>query len=265
MNQYKVIDIHAHIFPEKVAERAVESIGKYYGISMSGSGTVEDLINSGRKINTCKYVVHSTATKVEQVKVINDFIAEALTVADSFIGFGTLHPGLEDIGFEVDRIISLGLKGIKLHPEFQEFNIDDDEMMPVYRAVEGKLPILMHMGDELKNSSRPKRLAKVMHMFPKLTVIAAHFGGYQMWDESMEYLIGKNVYLDTSSSLWKLKPEEAVKIIRTHGVENVLFGTDYPMWTHEDEIIRFDKLGLNEEERDHILWKNACRLLNVEI
>ncbi|MCR4436084.1 MAG: amidohydrolase family protein [Clostridiales bacterium] len=263
MKEHKIIDIHTHIFPEKIAEKAVESIGKYYNIPMYGAGTAADLLQSGKKIHVSKYVIHSTATKVEQVRSINDFIAGVAAGYSSIVGFGTLHPGLENVGLEVDRIISLGLKGIKLHPEFQEFNIDDEDMLPVYKAAEGKLPILMHMGDEVKTSSSPERLVKILGMFPDLTVIAAHFGGYQMWDQSMEHLVGKNVYFDTSSTLFRLDRRKAVEIIRKHGVNKILFGTDYPMWDHAGELERFNRLELTEEERELILWKNADRLLNI--
>ncbi|HHW47268.1 MAG TPA: amidohydrolase [Clostridiaceae bacterium] len=263
MEIQKIIDIHAHIFPEKIAEKAVEAIGNYYGAKMPEKGTVDALIESGRQIGVYKYVVHSTATKVEQVMAINDFIAESVAANRSFIGFGTLHPGFKKIKDEVDRIIKLGLKGIKLHPEFQGFSIDDDEMMPIYQAVEKKLPILMHMGDENKTSSSPARLAKVIDMFPGLTVIAAHFGGYMMWDDSIRYLVGRNVYFDTSSSLWKLDRKKALDIIRKHGADKILFGTDFPMWSHQDEFQRFQKLGLTKGENELILWKNASRLLGT--
>lgn len=258
-----IIDAHAHIFPDKIAEKAVESIGDYYGIAMSGTGTVAGLLESGSRAGIYKYVVHSTATKMEQVKPINDFIAQVKEENESFIGFGTIHPDLADIDSEVDRIAALGLEGIKLHPDFQEFNIDDESMMAVYRAAEGKLPILMHMGDEVKTSSRPRRLAKVLDLFPRLTVIAAHLGGYRMWDEALECLAGRNVYFDTSSSLFVLEPERAAGIIRNYGVEKVLFGTDYPMWTHEDELWRFNRLGMTEKESRLILSENALRLFNI--
>lgn len=264
MKATKIIDAHVHIFPEKIAKKATESIGSYYDIQMFGEGTVEDLLIKREKVNIYKYIVHSTATKVEQVESINDFIAEVQSENKSLIGFGTLHPGLGDVESEVSRIISMGLKGIKLHPDFQDFNIDDECMMPIYKAIEGKLPVLIHMGDEEKTSSSPNRLANVLKLFPKLTVIAAHLGGYQMWDESMKYLVGKNLYMDTSSSLAILDKEKVMDIIRKHGVEKILFGSDYPMWSHEDELRRFYELDLTYEERELILWKNASRLLDIE-
>lgn len=259
---YKVIDMHAHIFPDKIAERAVESIGKYYNIRMSGPGTVDGLLEAGSKIGVSKYVVHSSATHVEQVMTINDYVFSVQSSHNNLIGFGTLHPGLEDVDLEVERIISLGLHGIKLHPEFQGFNIDDTAMLPVYKAIEGKLPVLIHMGDENKDSSSPARLAVILDKFPELIVIAAHFGGYSMWDESSKYLIGRNLYMDTSSALSFLNPEKAVEMIRRHGVHKMLFGSDYPMWDHEEELERFLKLDLTEDERRAILFENAQRFLS---
>lgn len=262
-NKYEIIDMHTHIFPGKIAAKAVHSIGSYYGITMYGPGTVEGLIESGRKIGVSKYIIHSSATTVDQVKRINDYVSKVKSGHEEFIGFGTLHSGLDDIDAEVDRIIALGLKGIKLHPEFQNFVIDAEEMLPVYRAIEGRLPLLIHMGDENKDSSSPHRLSRIINMFPRLTVIAAHLGGYQMWDEACECLIGRNVYMDTSSSLYFLAPEKAVRMIRAHGVEKVFFGSDYPMWDHEEELERFLKLELTEDERKAILAGNAKRFLQT--
>jgi len=264
MENLKIIDIHSHIFPEKIAEKAVAAIGRFYDYPMLGSGTITDLLESGAKAGISKYVVHSTATKSSQVPIINDFIAEAQALNNCLVGFGTLHPDIEDFDSEVDRILSLGLKGIKLHPDFQGFNIDDNEMMPIYQAAQGKLPILMHMGDATRTNSHPKRLLKLLDAFPNLIVIAAHLGGYMMWDESLAYLVGKNVYFDTSSSLFKLSTKEALKIIRKHGVEKVLFGCDYPMWSHEYELEKFKSLNLTEQEQNLILSENACKLLDLK-
>ncbi len=260
---YDIIDIHAHIFPDKIAEKAVDAIGRYYGVSMRRDGTVDGLLESGRNIGVEKYIVHSSATTVEQVKAINDYVSGVTRDHPEFIGFATLHPDMPDIPAEVDRIISLGLKGLKLHPEFQHFTVDDDSMMPIYEAVEGRLPVLIHMGDRNVDSSSPIRLARVLDKFPQLTVIAAHFGGYSMWDLSCEYLIGRNVYMDTSSTLDFITPERAVDMIRKHGADKMLFGSDYPMWDHREELNRFLALDLTEEERRAILFENAQKLLSI--
>ena len=264
MDNNKIIDIHAHIFPEKIAQKSTESIGDFYGIPIRGKGTTEDLLEQGKKVNVYRYVVHSTATKVEQVESINEFISQVQLSDERIIGFGTLHPDLPDVQKEVDRLASLGLKGIKLHPDFQRFNIDDETMMPIYEAAEGRFPILVHMGDARSTASSPRRLVKVLDRFPALTVIAAHLGGYSMWDEALEYLVGRDLYLDTSSSLWILDKSKAEDIIRKHGANKVLFGTDYPMWLYEEEIKRFESINLTQEEQELILWKNAAELLNIK-
>jgi uncharacterized protein len=258
-----IIDFHAHIFPEKVAKKATEAIGRYYDIKMTGNGTASGLILEGKKIGVKKYIVHSTATIPAQVEVINDFIGQICVQYPSFVGFGTLHPGFKNHDAEMDRIISAGMKGIKLHPEFQHYSIDDDLMMAVYKAVAGRLPILMHVGDEKKDSSSPARLRRILDRFPDLVVIAAHLGGYRVWQESRNLLVGTKVFFDTSSTLAFLKPDEACDIIRSHGADRVLFGTDYPMWTHQDELSRFMQLPLSDDEREKILWKNAAKLLKI--
>jgi len=264
MSKYRIFDIHTHIFPEKIADKAVGAIGEYYGIEMDGNGTAEALLESGSKIGVDKYLVLPTATKVEQVQSANDFIAEMQKEHSNFIAFGTLHPDLSDPAAEIDKIIGMGLRGIKFHPEFQNFSLDDKEMLPFYKALEGRLPVLIHMGDENSDSSHPKKLARILEDFPGLTVIAAHFGGYRAWDESCEYLVGKKVYFDTSSSLFKLDRAKAVQMIRSHGVEKMLFGTDFPMWLHTEEFDRFMKLDLTEDERRMILYDNAAKLFGID-
>lgn len=260
--KYPIIDIHTHIFPDKVAAKAVAATGSYYGVQMYRSGTVDDLLDSGSHIGVRKYIIHSSATIARQVCAINDYVCGVQSIHPELIGFATLHPGLEDIRGEVDRVIALGLKGIKLHPDFQNFAIDDEDMMPIYEAIEGRLPVLIHMGDANSDASSPVRLARILDKFPGLVVIAAHFGGYRMWDLSCKHLIGKRLYMDTSSSLAYISPEKALDMIRMHGVDKMLFGSDYPMWDHKEEFERFMRLELTEEERSAILFSNAKRLLS---
>jgi hypothetical protein len=166
---------------------------------------------------------------------------------------------------ELSRVRSLGLLGLKLHPDFQGYFVDDSSMDIVYSTIEGIMPVLIHAGDQNCEFSSPKRLANVLNRYLKLTVIAAHLGGYSRWDEAEHYIIGRNCYIDTSSSLWALPPEKAVDIIRRHGVDRVLFGTDYPLVRHTEELKRFYTLGLTEEENSKILFENAKRLLKLDI
>lgn len=260
---YRIIDAHAHIFPEKIAEKAVKSIGAFYDLEMTGSGTSERLIESGKEINVEHYLVCSTATRPEQVKPINDFIYAECQAHPEFVGFATLHPDMEDIEGEMERILSRGFKGIKLHPDFQEFNIDCDAAMEIYRLCEGKVFVLFHTGDARYEFSRPRRLANVCERFPDLKCIAAHFGGYQQWDEAYAVYNSPNIFMDTSSSLFTLDKEKALQFIERFGVKKFFFGTDFPMWRHAEELERFFGLGLSEADNRAILYDNFVNTIGV--
>lgn len=252
----KIIDAHAHVFPEKIAEKAVTSIGEFYDIPMRGNGTSEMLLKSGATIGVEKYLVCSTATKPQQVEPINDFIYGECQKHQEFVGFATLHPFMDHLEQEIERIQSLGFKGIKLHPDFQLFHIDDERAMEIYKRVEGKLMILFHTGDARYDYSRPTRLARVCDKFPDLKCIAAHFGGYQNWDEAYEVYDSKNIFMDTSSSLYQLTPEQALKIMDKFGMSQFFFGTDFPMWSHQQELERLLNLQLKKEDLEAVLYWN---------
>lgn len=261
-----IIDFHAHIYPGKIAEKASKVIGEFYNMPMCYNGSVQRLLESGSQIDVTKYIVHSTATKPEQVESINNFIIEETRLHSDFIGFGTIHPDYQNFEFELERIKNAGLKGIKLHADFQKFQMDDEKMDKIYEAVQNQgLIILAHAGDYRFDFSSPKRIANVIKKHPNLKFVAAHFGGYTEWDKSEEFLVGKNVFFDTSSTLFKLPIEKAMQMIKKHGVEKFLFGTDYPMWNHKEEFERFSTLPLSEEEKQMILYKNAANLLNLSL
>ncbi len=264
----KIIDTHAHIYPAKIASLAKENTGAFYNLKMHAKGaTAQALIESGEQIGVSKYIVHSTATKVKQVKSINNFVTETTKLFPQFIGYATLHEemSLYEIEDEVNRIIKAGLKGFKLHPDFQRFNIDSKKATNIYQCVAGRLPILFHVGDMRYDFSSPVRLSKVAKSFPTLTCIAAHLGGYTRWDEALLLRECDNVFFDTSSTLFRLPKERAKNLIDSFGYERVMFGVDFPMWTHADELQRFLSLGLSAKENEAILSQNAQRLLNVKI
>ena len=260
-----VIDAHAHIYPLKIAEKATEVIGEFYDIKMSlPAGTSERLILDGKAAGIDKFVVHSVATKAKQVESINNFIAEECEKHNEFIGFMTLHQDLteEEIFSEVERCVKKGISGIKLHPDFQRFYIDDENVFKIYRAAgEFSLPILFHTGDDRYEFSKPFRLAKVAKLFPKNRFIGAHFGGYRCWKELDCYKGLENVYFDTSSSLPFISPEFARELIGKFGEEKFFFGTDFPMWKASDELARFDSVGLSERAREKIFSENLLSLL----
>ena len=263
----KIADAHTHIYPAKIAEKAVHAVGDIYNIPMTGGGTAEDLIVSGDRVGTKYYLVCSVATKPEQADSITTFIAEECKKYSQFVGLGAYHQDVPKPDKLLETVKELGLRGIKLHSDFQRCNIDDPKLMPVYDMLcQLNLCVLFHMGDDRYDFSAPKRLVKVLEKYPNLKCIAAHFGGYQRWQEARECLAkaGENLYFDTSSTLAFLEKEQAVEAIHTFGTDRMLFGTDFPMWTHEDEVKRILNLSLSEQENTQIFFENFQRLFHIE-
>lgn len=264
-NNYYIIDAHAHIYPEKIALKASQAIGDFYHIEMRYAGTSEGLLEEGKSAGVDRYLVHSVATTPGQVRSINNFILSEMKKHPEFIGFITLNPDMtvEDMAIEVDFALENGFKGVKLHPDFQKFYVDGARAEKIYKAVDGRLPILFHAGDKRYGYSKPERLATVARLHPAQKIICAHFGGYSEWSEIDCYDGLKNVYFDTSSSLFELSPEKAVNYVRRFGVEKFFFGTDYPMWNAVEEVERFLKLDLTETERKKIFSENLIEFLHL--
>ena len=261
---YRVADAHAHIYPGKIAEKATASVGRFYDIEMDEVGLPHILHEEGTAAGIERFLVCSVATKVEQVESINTFIAEKCRKYPAFLGLGAWHQDITDVEGELDKIQALGLRGIKLHPDFQEFHIDDDNMLEVYAECTRRgLAVLFHTGDDRMDFSSPRRLAKVLEKQPDFLCIAAHLGGYREWLDARAVLQGTNVYIDTSSSLWACSVEDARQNIAHFGVDKTLFGTDFPMWTPKDELERFFSMGYGEEDNRKMLFDNFARLFNV--
>ncbi len=266
INNISVIDAHCHIYPEKIAAKAVNGTDTFYGEHSVGSGIVDDLIKREQKAGVDKFVVQSVATTPHQVSRINHFIADEVKKRPQILtGLGTLHPDSDDIKGDIDELISLGLKGVKLHPDIQAFKLDDYRCLKIYEICEEKgLPLLIHTGDYRYDFSNPNRMLPILDIYTNLIIVGAHLGGWSIYDEAAEkYKNYKNFYVDCSSSFNYLKPEKAKEIIRTYGAERVLFGTDYPMWDAKTELDYFLSLGLDEWEIQCILNKNAKKIFGV--
>lgn len=256
-----IIDFHAHAFADKIADKAVEQLASYYELEINNRGYLKDLLASADEAGISKIVLLAAATNAAQVQLTNDWMASAVT--DRIIGFGSLHPDYKEFEAELERMKGLGLRGIKFHADFQAFDIDDPRMWPIYEAIGDRFLVMFHVGDKKSVFSHPARLARVLDAFPRLRAVAAHLGGWSQWQEAQEFIIGKNVYVDTSSTSWCCDPETAVKMIRNHGVDRVLFGTDYPILTHQEEVDLLLKLPLTDTEKEKILGLNAKELLEI--
>jgi predicted TIM-barrel fold metal-dependent hydrolase len=179
-----------------------------------------------------------------------------------------MHQECPDFAEELDHIKALGLSGIKIHPDIQGVDIDDKRMYELYSLMEGELPLYLHMGDNRPQYrfSEADKLIKIMKEFPRLKVIAAHFGGYMAWDKARDLVkAGKdNIMFDTSSSLWAMTTEFGNELISILGAEKLMFGTDYPVMHAENELKLFMKLSLTERERENIFYNNAKNFLTFK-
>ena len=259
----KIIDIHTHVYPDAIAAKAAQNVRNYYDIGRNMDGTPQMLLQRGTMAGICQYVILPVAVRAENVDSINHFILEQVHAHPCFIGLGTLHADMEHIADAAENIAALGLRGIKFHPDCQHFDIDDPRLFPAYEAIQGKLPVFLHMGDKRYNYSHPARLRKVLQLFPKLEVMAAHFGGYSMYETACRELKDTNCIMDVSSSLMFMAPGEAEHYINLYGAERMAFGTDYPVWDPVEEVERFLRLDLTAQQQEQIAWKTAAAFLKL--
>ncbi len=278
-NHFSILDAHCHVYPDRVAPKAVEMTGAFYESSAAGTGMVQDLLALGEEAGFDAYIIQSVASTPHHVASINRFIAEEVEADTRLSGLGAMHPDTEDKRAAIREILALGLHGVKLHPDMQRFAIDDPRAYAIYElCADHRLPILMHMGDPRCDFSHPDRLHRVMCDIPDLVVVGAHMGGWDNWDYACDRLSGhKNLYVDSSSSIAAagkhhglvpeivyLDSDHATRLIRAWGVDKVLFGTDYPMWSPKADVEAFFDLPLTDAERRAILRDNACRVFSID-
>ena len=266
----RIIDAHCHIYPDAIARKAVSAVDKFYdGLPEDHcDGTIASLLAVGSAAGIRHYIVHSVATKPEQVHSINAFIAgSAAASGGAFTGLGTLHPDSADQRGDFEALRALGLRGVKLHPDIQRFPVDDPRVMDIFALCEAAgLPVCVHTGDYRYDYSNPNRVVNVLRAFPKLKFIGAHLGGWSVWDAAARRLPDfPNMWVDTSSSFRWLTPERSLDILRAYGSKRVMFGTDYPMWTPRPDIDRLLSLNLTDDEREDIFWRTCARLFEIEI
>lgn len=257
-----ILDFHTHVYPEKIADKGVAYTLDFYEFPHhhQGFGTIGHLNKSCAEAGVTDKVLLAVSTRADQVESINNFTSSLLD--HHTFGFGCMHPDYPQPELELERFASLGLIGVKFHSDMQQCDIDDPRLYPVYRwAAEHHMPVCLHMGDPRYDYSHPRRLARVLDDFPNLVVIAAHFGGYRRWEEAKQYLCGRQVYFDTSSSLPYSDIETLKEVFALHGTDKFLFGTDYPLTSQADELKRLDALNLSADAKEAVLWQNGKALL----
>ncbi len=261
-----LIDFHTHCFPDKIAPKAIEKLAHASGgLTPYTDGTVDGLRARMAADGVDKAVVLNIATNAHQQQAVNDFAA-AINSED-IVAFGSVFPYAEDALQELERIKALGLKGVKLHPDYQGFAVDDIRLKPLYRKI-GELGLItvFHAGVDYgfppPYGCMPERLAAALPWFDS-PVVAAHFGGIDSYDGVLQHLAGLPLYLDTAMSYAMLPRYYAEKIIEKHGTDRILFGTDCPWHTAPMEQRLLEHLDLSDEDKTNIYSKNAQKLLHL--
>lgn len=267
-----MIDFHTHLFPDPIAPKALASLqagaqrveGK--AVAPQTDGTRAGLIASMKENGVDVSVVLPIATKPSQTPTINRFAGTVQT--DGLLSFYSLHPAQEDWEAVLESIAAEGAKGIKLHPEFQSADVDSPEMIRILKKAAGlSLMVVLHTGKDIgvppPVHCTPEQLARALDAVPDVCVVAAHLGGWRMWDQVESCLVGRDLYLDTAFVADYLAPEQYLRIIRKHGAHRVLFGSDSPWECPAHTLKGLQALGLTKEEMQLITHDNAARLLGI--
>lgn len=258
------IDIHTHAFPDGIAERTIAALEAEGDWTAVGNGTIAGLVESMDAADIDVSCVCAIATKPDQVKGILKWCKKIHS--DRIEPLPSVHPKTPKAAKWIRRFAKANLAGIKLHPMYQDFLADDPVLDPILSAVqECGLFVALHCGNDIAfpgdARAAPVRVRRLADRHPDLKLLCTHLGGWQAWDEAERYLLGTHVHIETSFSVGLLGPERAAEIIRRHGPDRVLFGTDWPWADQKEELALLDRLDLDAADRRRILWSNAAKLL----
>lgn len=264
----RVIDAHAHIFPDKIAEKATVATAEYFNMPEPPNhhGKVRELLDVLGEAGIEYAMVFSAATTEHQVEHINRYIWEEAQAHPQFIPCGTIHADYaahQDFRTELAWMRGHGLHGLKLHPEFQNFTLDDERLFPVFEEMERTdMFLISHTGDPRVNVSGPERMRRVAETFPKLRCIATHLGNWGDWKLETIRPIAQlpNLYVDISSSFSYVEDKRPLMdIMHTYDPSHIFFGSDYPIWCPRKELEKILQLGIEPGLLENILFHNFAR------
>lgn len=261
-----IIDAHTHVWPDRIAELALGG-NRVPGLEARGDGTVgglgRDMAESGVDVSCCLAI----ANEARHVDSVNRFVAGLAD--ETHVPFGTVHVELS-VEENLASLERHGITAVKIHPLFQRYALDDPRLWEIFEAFGSDYAVITHVGeggDELTNGlSSPRMIRDISRQFPDLRLIACHFGGYKILDDAEEMLAGADVVLETSwpPSLATLRPERVRALIRKHGAERIVFGSDWPMTSPAEEIRAIEGLGLSDDETKLVLGGTLARVLSLD-
>ena len=260
-----IIDCHMHVWPDHIAEAMLSQ--RPAGMELRFDGKLSGLLRTMDESGIDMGLALGVAIKASTVARTNEFIGSL--PRDRLVPFGTVHPDLS-VEENLKHLQDNGIVGVKLHPLFQSLSLADPMVHEILAALaEARVPVVTHVGagaDDASNErGAPVLLRAVADRLPDLTLIACHFGGYHRLDEAEQHVVGSSVVLETSwpPTLAELEPDRLVALIRRHGADRLVYGSDWPMADPAAEIAAIRGLGLTTAERDGILGGNLARILGL--
>lgn len=284
-----IIDIHTHIFPDKIAERALGSLSGSSHVKPSASGTMEGLLFSMEDAGIDISVALNVATNIDQVPKLNKLAISQVAINPKIIMFGAMHPDFPDKEKELVSLKEAGVLGIKLHPLFQNRDIKDKGYQEIFKICNDlDLIVLTHAGMDISypgvDLCNPRDLRDIADRFPDLRLVLAHMGGWMQWDIVMSCLVDTGVLVDTAYSIGRMNPvsgeadkiqfgkellimedEDFVKMVESFGADRVLFGSDSPWASQYYMVEKIQNLPLSNENKDLIFYKNSAKLLGISL
>ena len=254
--------MHNHVWPDKIAARALE--GSIPEMPLQGDGTVAGLYAAQDAAGIDYSVCLAVAPEPEHLERANTFVGQLDRTR--LIPFGTVHPR-RSVAENLASLSASHVSGVKLHPTFQKYRLDDSGLFDILEALAGSYPVIVHVGGGGGDGSEstPEMVRDIVRALPTLTLIACHFGGYHHMDNAMRTLIGEPVYFDTSwpPSVGTLDPSVLRRIVDELGSDRILFASDWPTASPAKEISSLRSLGLPEDDLQLILGGNAQRILTL--
>lgn len=277
-----IIDFHTHTFPKELARKAIAKLSGSENLDPFSDGTNEGLIESMDAAGIDVSVLIPVATKPSQTEGINQVaIANNREYGGRLVSFGGIHPDNDDYEDILRNLKSEGVKGIKLHPVFQQTYFDDIRYMRIVdRACNLGMYVTVHGGYDITwpkaDFVSKEHIENLMKQVKPDKLILAHMGVWNDWDSAEELLDKYPTWIDTAFTLSTdgkdtfydteipvLKREQFCRIVRLVGADKVLFGTDSPWTSQKESIESIKNSGLSAKEQEMILGENARRILGI--
>ncbi len=266
-----VFDAHTHAFPDFLARDAVRNLvggAQWWDVRAYEDGTVLGLLQAMQRAGIERALLYSIATRPAQVANITNWSAQVAAQHPALVPFASIHPDFPQPEQEIERIVSLGLRGLKCHPQYMNCAADDPRLVRIARcAASYGLAMTMHAGYDpafpRSDIGSPLRIRRLHDAVPGLRLLACHLGGWQQWEQVLECLVGQDVYLDTSYSLGPCPQPVLEAMLARHAPQRLLYGSDSPWADCAQELTKFRALGLSDDSQRLALWDNVLEFAGL--